>query len=176
MCVLTEEEEERVLLSHNSHVATATQVRHCLGMQPVMQAHSAPADCGSRDVIDLCCSANRASLIYIAALAPWLMPVSVPANIRQRALYTGQAPATANLKDFTSVLTAWPLLLTAIITGFLWASFKNCFPSVSLLLCCEQWTWYLGQTTTIQLFRQYTVADSLICICVGAWERTLSFV
>lgn len=32
VCVLTaEEEEERVLLSHNSHVATAAQVRHWFG-------------------------------------------------------------------------------------------------------------------------------------------------
>lgn len=62
------EEEERVVLCHNSHVATTVQVRHCLGMQPTMQAHSAPADCGGRDVIDLSCSANRPSLIYMAAL------------------------------------------------------------------------------------------------------------
>lgn len=50
-----------------------------------MQAHSAPADYVSKAVIDLYGSANRASLIYIAALVPWLMPESSPANIpRQR--------------------------------------------------------------------------------------------
>lgn len=95
-----EKVEETVLLSHNSHVATAAQVRHCLGMQPMMQAHSAPADCGSRDLIDLCCSANRASLIYIAALVPWLMPAPVPANIRQRALYTEPEPCYSQPQGF----------------------------------------------------------------------------
>lgn len=36
-----------------SPVAASVQVRHCLGMQAKMQAHSAPADCDSRDVTDL---------------------------------------------------------------------------------------------------------------------------
>lgn len=53
-----EKEEERAPLSHNSHAAAAVQVRHCLGMQPTMQAHSDPADCGSTDVTDLCCTGH----------------------------------------------------------------------------------------------------------------------
>lgn len=81
-------EEERFLLSHNSHVVTAVQVRRSLGMQPTMQAHSAPADYVSGAVINLYCSADGASLIYIAVLVPWLTPVSVPANIRQMGLNT----------------------------------------------------------------------------------------
>lgn len=42
-------------VSHNSRAAAAAQVRHDLGMQAMMQAHSDPADCDSTDVTDLCC-------------------------------------------------------------------------------------------------------------------------
>lgn len=56
MKVLKEGKRKRVLvLSQSSHVAATVQVKHCLGMQAMMQAHSAPADCGSQDVNDLCC-------------------------------------------------------------------------------------------------------------------------
>lgn len=128
---------ERVLLSPDSHVDTPVQVRHCLGMQPTMQAHSAPADCVSRDVSDLWHSANRPSLIYMALLA--LRPTPVPANIRQRAPRAEPEPRCSQPQGFfTSALTAWPPLLPAIITGFLWAGLKNCFLPVSRLLCCEQ--------------------------------------
>lgn len=41
-------------VSHNTHAAAAAQVRHYLGMQATMQAHSDPADCDSADVTDLC--------------------------------------------------------------------------------------------------------------------------
>ena len=81
---------ERPAKPPDSHVDTPVQVRRCLGMQPTMQAHSAPADCVSRDVSDLWHSANRPSLIYIALLAP--RPTPVPANIRQRAPRAEPAP------------------------------------------------------------------------------------
>lgn len=42
-----------------SHVAASVQVRHCLGMQATMQAHSASADCGSRDVTGLPCEGKQ---------------------------------------------------------------------------------------------------------------------
>lgn len=137
-----------------------------------MQAHSAPADCVSRDVSDLWHSANRPSLIYMALLA--LRPTPVPANIRQRAPRAEPEPRCSQPQGFfTSALTAWPPLLPAIITGFLWAGLKNCFLPVSRLLCCEQWTWYLGQTTSIHPLGRYIYGLLSNVHAWVFWERLL---
>lgn len=75
-----------------SPVAASVQVRHCLGMQVTMQAHSAPADCGGRDAADLLHECKQ-------AISDLQGRVSGSARQCQQTSVS-QSPATANHQDF----------------------------------------------------------------------------
>lgn len=134
VCVLTEKGRKGAQPQQSRCHRSAGET-HRLGMQTTMQAHSAPADCGSGDASDLCHSANSAFDLHCGVSTVADARVWASKRRSEGPVCSARARLQPTSMILTSALTTWPPLLGAINTRFLWAglfSFSFFLP-VSLL-------------------------------------------